>query len=43
MLHVLDWNETAIYKKMHPLFLDDWKIVCLKACSALVANAALGV
>ena len=32
MLHVLDWNETAIqfYKKMNATFLDDWKTVCLK-------------
>ncbi|MGA8621828.1 MAG: hypothetical protein WB660_25295 [Candidatus Sulfotelmatobacter sp.] len=32
MLHVLDWNETAIqfYKKMNATFLDDWKTICLK-------------
>jgi GNAT superfamily N-acetyltransferase len=32
MLHVLDWNETAIqfYKKMNATFLDDWKTVCLE-------------
>jgi GNAT superfamily N-acetyltransferase len=43
MLHVLDWNETAIqfYKKMHATFLDDWKTVCLKGNALqLVADAA---
>jgi GNAT superfamily N-acetyltransferase len=32
MLHVLDWNETAIqfYKKMNATFLDDWRTVCLE-------------
>ena len=32
MLHVLDWNDTAIqfYKKMNATFLDDWRTVCLK-------------
>ncbi len=43
MLHVLQWNETAIqfYKKMNATFLDDWKTVCLKGNALqLVANAA---
>jgi GNAT superfamily N-acetyltransferase len=32
MLHVLDWNETAIqfYRKINATFLDDWRTVCLK-------------
>jgi hypothetical protein len=32
MLHVLNWNDTAIqfYKKMNATFLDDWRTVCLK-------------
>lgn len=43
MLHVLNWNETAIqfYRKLNATFLDDWKTVCLKgdALRAIASEA----
>lgn len=43
MLHVLDWNESAIqfYRKIDAAFLDDWRTVCLKGPS-MQALAELG-
>jgi GNAT superfamily N-acetyltransferase len=42
MLHVLDWNESAIsfYRKMNASFLDDWKTVCLKGDALRIRRGA---
>jgi GNAT superfamily N-acetyltransferase len=42
MLHVLDWNESAInfYRRVNATFLDEWKTVCLKGDALRVVAEA---
>lgn len=42
MLHVLDWNESAInfYTRVNATFLDEWKTVCLKGDALRVVAEA---